>query len=401
MQVSIEVMFVWTRSDGRTECGNFEIQWLTIGYEPNCRCGADCSDRPCVHLLAFFMVRTSVDPDFDLMWQVALVEVELQEMLQHLQGTRGLLVDATGGEQLRVLKEAEEIMIRNAGLMRSCAPEYRGEAIGQQLKEIARRAETAQRLGTAILAPKMMKTNALVKLAGARGNASSQRDFESLQPLTIQISSISPSPSPCRPPQKKRIADEISPSKTSTPGKRISSYENSRSPDPRKFKRMRDEISPSVNRPKKQPMYMSPSIDSPNSKQGLASKSGRKTPVARSNVQFPIGEARIYRNWHVRKCFGKDCGNTIETNEFFVNIPLMNMNPRTALIAYHNVGLCLRSEGRCLKHPTTQIAHIMKQEKFYIPHKLPVFQRGLQIINEDDVQCITCCLGGRQAYLSQ
>ena len=384
-QVSIEVMFVWTRGDGRSQCGNFEVQWLTIGYEPNCRCGADCSERPCVHLLAFFMVRTSADPDFDLMWQVALVDAEFQKMAQHLRRTRGLVIDATGGDQLAVLKAAEEKMIRRAGLMRSSAPECRAEGIGHHLKEISRRAETAQRKGTAIVAPKHTHLNTLVKLSGARGNIRTQRDLESLQPCTIQVSSM------------------ILPITPTGHVNRAGGEKQPRSPSP-------DKMSPSnartCNRPKKKqripeiPDDMSPSPTVGQHREPCS----RNTTLAaarKSNVEFPIGEARIYRNWHIRRCFGLDCENQIEQNEFFVNIPLMTMNPRTAVLGYHNVGLCLRTEGRCLKHPATQIAHTMRQGKFYIPHNLPVYRRGTQSIDEQDVECITCCLGGREAYLVQ
>ena len=335
-QVSVEVMYVWRRPDGRTNCGSYEVQWITLGYESNCRCGANCALRPCVHLLAFWMIHMHVDPDCDTMWQTALLEPELRDMSALLRDSCALHVDCTGRALLEKMRAAEDLMVRKTSAMRATAPEGRVEAIGLRLMDVAERAREAQRAETPIKPTPRVDIKSIQKRGGSHLTAAGKRTLAKMNDVTVNVSMPVTSPTP-----SKSVAYHKGP------------------------------------------------------------KLRKKSDAEDSIRDLPLGEPRIYRNWHVRKCHGRDCKNTIDLYEFFVNVPLMNMLPSTCMLGYHNVGLCLRTEGRCLKHQTAQITHIMKQERFYIPAKLPVYSRGDQLISDEDVEFLSYCLPGREPFLKQ
>ena len=118
------------------------------------------------------------------------------------------------------------------------------------------------------------------------------------------------------------------------------------------------------------------SIPSPEKALGVMStKLSKKARISSATDKvscLPLGEARIYKNWSHRRCFGHECVNEIAMGEWFVNMPVMNQVPSTGHTEHQNIGFCLRTEGQCLATPAAHIASLMRRCGYRFPTSLPI-----------------------------
>jgi hypothetical protein len=331
--VNLEVLYVWGRAEGKTHSNNFEVMSLTLGYEPSCRCGSDCAERPCVHLVAFWMHKVQVKPTNELIWQVALTKLELCRTGVLLMSSHALDVDATGNTTLKELQESEARLIRNAALARSVCLE-RGDAFGSRLDQIRASLPRASDKGTPdAIHKQVVAQSTLLKQSGARSNACTKRKLDSLPRCFVSIPS-----------------------------------------------------------PEKALGVMSTKL----------SKKARISSATDKVSCLPLGEARIYKNWSHRRCFGHECVNEIAMGEWFVNMPVMNQVPSTGHTEHQNIGFCLRTEGQCLATPAAHIASLMRRCGYRFPTSLPIHVRGRQKVDESDVCFLAMHLPGRgRPYISE
>ena len=108
--ITMKVLFVSSGEQSASVSDKFEVQSMRIGYEPACYCGANCDGRPCFNLLAFFFLKCKMDPMDPLMWQVGLIESELEQLAVVLHETNAVQPD--GGAKMRL-----QSMIQHEGLI--------------------------------------------------------------------------------------------------------------------------------------------------------------------------------------------------------------------------------------------------------------------------------------------
>jgi len=124
----------------------------------------------------------------------------------------------------------------------------------------------------------------------------------------------------------------------------------------------------------------------------IVSSQPKARRVGAGGSRFPLGEARIYRNWSLRRCYGSDCAHSIQQGEWFVNLPVVNMVLSTGLLAYQNIGFCLVTDGKCMMNPNHHIATLMRTSGYRIPTSLPVHVRGKQRLEDGDLEMLAALL---------
>ena len=349
-QVALEVLFVWTNDAHPTMYEKFEAVTLHIGYEPECFCGANCADRPCVHLLGFFMRKCNVDWEDGIMYQVALLTTELEQVREILMRSNGLQIDACARERLDELIRKERMLMLRGAQQRSMGNDSggRGEAIGESLQKLEKAIKgkelVAGRQINIISVPKKSAkalspaARSLEKVILMGGQASAIAQQMSLSPCKVMIES----PVLARHAGKKKAGGNGQPATQPKPKRR---------------------------------------------KTAVTTK-----PPPRLS-ENPIGEARIYRNWTVdRKCNGSKCYKLIEKGDWFVCLPMRNyiaVNRGSTKVQMY--GFCLKDGGACLAQPDMWVQRAMVKCGICIVQCLPVHIHGDQVC---DVECLAA-LGAR------
>ena len=350
-QVVAEVLFVWTNDANPSLYEKFEQVTLHIGYEPECFCGVNHAERPCVHLLGFFMRKCNISDEDPIMYQVALVTEELKKLKEVLVTSNALQIDACGTRRMNDLIRKEHMLVLRGSETRSIGNENNGrqEAIGANLKELQKSIkDKLYKSGkpiTSSIATSKQAHKALTPVAKALrtvidmgGEAAVMAKMMCASPCQVMIES----PKVMQNSKKRKVLENGEPATESKRRKKV------------------DIMKPPPNLP-----------------------------------DLPPGEARIYRSWSVtRKCFGSDCYKQILKGEWFVCLPMRNNHAISrGSSKVQMYGFCLKDGGACLDKPDVWVGRGMKTQSISIVQCLPVHIHGKQSCNAECLEEL-----GRKLY---
>jgi hypothetical protein len=344
-QITMEVLFV--SSGEHSASDKFQVQSMRIGYEPACYCGANCDERPCFHLLAFFILKCKMDPMDPLMWQVGLIQKELEQLALILHETNAVQPDGGAKLRLQSMIQQEGLMIAKGAYQRTITGDTREEANGARLLEL-KRTLTDGKLSD--------------KLKG-------KRTAKLKQQIAARINT--PAPMLCSPSAKmlQSILHRGGPGAEKA-GLISPTHVSIESPK---------DVMELMNKTKRSSQSQEHKKTQKRRKKGEVDVYLAKAPQGLNNL--PAGQARIYMNWTERKCYGRKCYHKILRGEWFVLLPMRSHfaeglgKPSSKLAMY---GFCLHSHGACLKSVDIPVAQHMKKLKFHIVDCLPVYIHGAQ-----------------------
>ena len=325
-QVTMEVLFVW--GPKWKKYTSWEVMTLNIGFEPKCRCAVSMKGSVCVHLAGFMKFKLGLKLEDSLIWQVALIEDEVRQIQETAVKSGALEVDGTGKSRFEALRNEAEVTVNRGAHMRTIEAVPQG-GVGSTLKKI-RASVTAT--GGKKRAHNILESSKLVCREDTLNTLKSQggrigKEVESLMQCSVMVSPIG-----------------------QNGGMMLSTT---------KKPRLRKSV-----------------------KRKNTNAEGQKKDWLRN---FPLDEARIYKNWSERKCYGKGCETKIQQNEWFVNIPMINQTFSTGLSSKQNFGFCLSNkEGQCFENAEFHVAGLMKKQRVQIPNSVPIFLRGKQQFTGED-----------------
>jgi hypothetical protein len=371
-QVILDVMFVWHRRLETHAVSHFEVQTLTLGYEPNCGCDADCRKSMCAHMIGFWMKKCHLHGDISLMWQVAMVTDELIAAAAVLREHNALAIDATGPGKLKKLKAEELAMVRKSALQRSIC-EDGAEAIGQEfmrIKDAVTPASKKRKGNKALMesarAPvptlAQSRTAKMIELVGQSASGSVKNLLSTLQGCSVMVSANYSAKS------KKLTGAKPAEVRDMVIVQKKRGAKNSELSVLPKQKKVKVSAKPAASRP--------------------------YSCIKASSL--PHGECRLYMNWSERRCFGDGCKHKIQLGEWFINVVMTNQVPSTCMNEDQNIGFCLTTQGQCIAQPNFHIAGLMRRQKITVPVCIAVHLRGKQHGDGNTLDMLHECLPDRR-----
>ena len=283
---------------------------------------------------------------------MALVESERRVLADLLGETSALSIDARGPPTLAALIQAQRQMVVTGAAQRqfSLIDGSRTEANGAAIKAINAARETRAPMQAVQMSPERLHHDRLLQCIKQRGGDSMEQAM-SLSPCAVVIESPN---------------QELMRSMALTKGRSI-----------------------------KRPAPLA--LDALHNKRKKKDATARSASKATKPKKLRLNEARMYQNWHQRKCYGRGCTNKIANSEWFVVLPLKTQVGPKKMVVVNEYGFCLNNDGGCLLNPTQNVTKLMRDSDVRIPSAIGVYARK-QTKGEDDLLLDTLAskMPGRQ-----